>query len=86
MRQITLSPLPVTMHSDDKGGFHSATLYAVKKDGTELAAVPGEGRCSNVGAVGGEGWSSFSTWSFEEPVDVADVAFLSLKGTLIPVN
>lgn len=80
VRQVTLSPLSVTMYSSDKGGFHNATLYAVKKDGATIAAEPGGGRYFN------EGCDSFSTWRFEEPVDVKDISFLSLKGTLIPVN
>lgn len=86
VRQVALSPLSVTMYSNDKGGFHNATLYAVKKDGTEIAAEPGGANYTNLGAQGGDGWDAFNTWSFEEPVDVEDVSFLSLKGTLIPVN
>ena len=86
VRQVTVSPLSVTMRSNDKGGFANSTLYAVKKDGTTVASEPGLGAYNNLAAKGGEGWDAFNTWSFEEPVDVEDVSFLSLKGTLIPVN
>ena len=86
VRQVTVSPLSVTMRSNDKGGFANSTLYAVKKDGTTVASEPGLGAYNNLAAKGGEGWDAFNTWSFEEPVDVEDISFLSLKGTLIPVN
>lgn len=86
VRQVTVSPLSVTMRSNDKGGFANSTLYAVKKDGSTVASEPGLGAYNNLAAKGGEGWDAFNTWSFEEPVDVEDISFLSLKGTLIPVN
>lgn len=86
VRQVTVSPLSVTMRSNDKGGFANTTLYAVKKDGSTVASEPGLGAYNNLAAQGGEGWDAFNTWSFEEPVDVEDISFLSLKGTLIPVN
>lgn len=88
VRQVTLSPLSVTMFSSasNSGGFHGDTLYAVKKDGTTVAAEPGTGGCSNVSTPEEKLWDAFNTWKFEEPIDVEEVAFLSLKGTLIPVN
>ena len=88
VRQVTLSPLSVVMFSSSgsSGGFHGDTLYAVKKDGSTVAAEPGTGGYSNVSTPEEELWDAFNTWKFEEPVDVEDISFLSLKGTLIPVN
>lgn len=83
VRQVKVSPLSVTMHSNDPGGFHNTVLYAVKRDGSAVAAVPDTGRYSNAGPTG---WDTFNTWKFEEPVDVADIASLSLAGGTIPVN
>ena len=83
VRQVTVSPLSVTMRSSDPGGFHGTVLYAVKTDGPSVAAAPDTGRYSNAG----QGvWDAFNTWKFEEPVNVADIAFLSLAGETIPVN
>lgn len=83
VRQVTVSPLSVTMRSSDPGGFHGTVLYAVKTDGSSVAAAPDTGRYSNAG----QGvWDTFNTWKFEEPVNVADIAFLSLAGETIPVN
>lgn len=88
VRQVTLSPLSVVMFSSSgsSGGFHSDTLYAVKKDGSTVAAEPGTGGYNNVSTPEEVLWDAFNTWKFEEPVDVEDISFLSLKGTLIPVN
>lgn len=88
VRQVTLSPLSVVMFSSSgsSGGFHGDTLYAVKKDGSTVAAEPGTGGYSNVSTPEEELWDAFNTWKFEEPIDIEDISFLSLKGTLIPVN
>ena len=86
VRQVTLSPLSVTMHSDDPGGFHAATLYAVRRDGSTVAAEPGTGRYLNVSETGEPVWETFNTWKFEEPVDLEEVTALTLQGGTIPVN
>lgn len=86
VRQVTISPLSVTMYSNNAGGFASATLYAVKKDGSIVAAEPGTGRYSGVGPAGSTVWDAYNTWQFEEPVDVEDVASLTLHGVTIPVS
>lgn len=87
VRQVTVSPLSVTMYSNDSGGFHNTTLYAVKKDGTAVAAEPGTGRYSNVGREGETAvWETFNTWQFEEPVDLEEIAALTLAGETIPAG
>ena len=86
VRKVTVSPLSVTMHSDDPGGFHAATLYAVRRDGSTVAAEPGTGRYLNVSETGEPVWETFNTWKFEEPVDLEEVTALTLQGGTIPVN
>ena len=87
VRQVTVSPLSVTMYSSDSGGFHSATLYAVKKDGATVAAEPGTGRYSNVGRGSGAAvWEAFNTWQFVEPVDLEEIIALTLAGETIPAG
>ena len=89
MKEVTLSPLSVTMtgyKGDSSGALAYTPLYAVKKDGTKIAAEPGSGRYSNLEVNGGEGWECYATWYFVEPVEVEDIAYLSVKGTRIPVN
>lgn len=86
VRQVTISPLSVTMYSNASSGLHSTTLHAVKRDGSTVAAEPGSGRYANMDAVGGEGCDAFNTWKFVEPVDVADVVSLRLGDETIPVN
>ena len=86
VRQVNLSPLSVTMHSDDPSGFHSAVLYAVRRDGSTVAAEPGTGRYCNVSETGEPVWEAFNTWKFEEPVDLEEVTALTLKGETIPVG
>lgn len=86
VRQVRLSPLSVTMHSDDSGGFHTAVLYAVRRDGSTVAAEPGTGRYCNVSEAGEPVWEAFNTWKFEEPVDLEEVTALTLKGETIPVG
>lgn len=92
VRQVTVSPLSVTMYSNNAGGLRT-TLYAVKKDGSTVAAEPGTSRYVNLDAyvltgelTQGEGWDAFNTWRFEEPVDVEDIVSLKLGDTVIPVN
>ena len=87
VRQVTLSPLSVTMLSNDPGGFHNTVLYALKKDGSTVAAEPDTGSYSNVGADGGPAvWSTFNTWKFQEPVNLEEVTALSLAGETLPVS
>ena len=73
------------------------TLYAVKKDGTTVAAEPGTSRYANLDAEelagsGGpeagkeKGWDAFNTWKFEEPVDLDDVVALKLGDGTVPVG
>ncbi|RKI67341.1 hypothetical protein D7V91_10000 [bacterium 1xD42-67] len=86
VQQMTVSPLSVTMHSNDPGGFHNMVLYAVKKDGSKVAAQPGIGRYANAGIGTGETiWETFNTWSFESPIDLEDVVALELAGERIPI-
>lgn len=94
VERVTVSPLSVTMKSNASGGLH-IPLYAVKKDGSTVAAQPGPGSYSNLDAVAeingeltGElkGWGAFTTWKFEEPVEVEDVVSLKLGDAVIPVN
>ena len=91
---MTVSPLSVTMSSNASGGFH-LPLYAVKKDGSAVAAQPGPGSYSNLDAaaeINGEltgepkGWKAYNTWKFEEPVEVEDIVSLKLGDAVIPVN
>lgn len=87
--QVTLSPLSVTMNSNDSGIFSTTTLYAVKQDGSTVAAEPGTGSYSNdaYGTDAGKPvWDAYNTWSFEEPVDLEEIVGLSLMGETIPVN
>lgn len=85
--RVTVSPLTITMNSSDWGGFSDATIYAVKKDGSTIAAAPGTGRYSNVGEDAGETiWDTYNTWKFEEPVDVEDLVSLTLLGETIPLT
>ena len=88
VEQVTVSPLSVTMRSNASGGFH-IPLYAVKKDGSTVAAQPGTGGYHNVGRLAGETedrWKSYTTWKFEEPVEVEDLVSLKLGDAVIPVN
>ena len=89
MKEVTLSPLSVTMtgyKGDSSGALAYTPLYAVKKDGTEIAAEPGMGRYSNLEVNGGEGWECYATWYFVEPVEVEDLVSLRLGDAVIPVN
>lgn len=86
VNKVTLSPLSVTMNSNDPGGFHSTTLYAVMKDGSTVAAEPGTGGYSFNRYSGEKITSAFNTWKFAEPVDLEEVAALSLMGETIPVG
>ena len=86
VRQVTISPLSVTMYSNNTGTFADAELCAVMKDGTTVTAEPGSGRYANMEAVGGKGYDAFNTWKFTEPVEVEDIVSLTLRGGTIPVN
>lgn len=89
VEQVTVSPLSVTMTSADQGGFARTPLYAVKKDGSTVAAEPGRGSYSNR-AYGTDAtepvWEAYNTWRFEEPVDLEELACLTLLDETIPVN
>lgn len=89
MQRVTLSPLSVTMtgyKSDSSGALANTTLYAVKKNGTEIAAKPGTGYYANRGGTGGVGWECYATWKFEEPVDLNEIVSLKLMDAVIPVQ
>ena len=89
MRKVTLSPLSVTMlghKGDSSGALANTPLYAVKKDGTEIAAEPGTGRYGNLGAAGGEGWEGYATWQFTEPLDLDEIVSLKIRDVVIPVK
>ena len=84
---VTVSPLTVTMDSDDTGGFSTAELTVVLKDGTEVPAACGPGRYANVGeGAGVEVWDAYNTWELERPVEVAEIDHLLLLGEHIPVS
>lgn len=87
VRRVTVSPLSVTMYSNDVGGFHSAVLYAVKKDGSTVAAEPDTGSYSNINweTDGEPVWDTYNTWKFEAPVDLEELACLTLMDQTIPV-
>ena len=89
VEQVTVSPLSVTMSSNASAGGLNIPLYAVKKDGSVAAAKAGTSSYSNAGAQAGESedrWETFTTWKFEEPVEVGDVVSLKLGDYVIPVN
>ncbi len=89
MQEVTLSPLSVTMlghKGDSSGALANTPLYAVKKDGTEIAAEPGTGRYGNLGAAGGEGWEGYATWQFTEPLDLDEIVSLKIRDVVIPVK
>lgn len=85
--QVRVSPLSVVIYSSDQGGFADTPLVAVKKDGTTVSAQPDIGRYGNTaGASETPVWDTVNTWKFEEPVDVEDIASLTLLGESIPVD
>lgn len=87
VKRVTVSPLSVTMNSNASGGLR-IPLYAVKKDGSAVAAQPSTSGYHNVGAMSGgeDRWEAYTTWKFEEPVEVEDVVSLKLGDAVIPVN
>ena len=88
VERLTVSPLSVTMKSNASGGL-DIPLYAVKKDGSTVAAQLGRSGYNNVGAMRGEReeeWEAYATWKFEEPVEVEDLVSLRLGDGVIPVN
>lgn len=82
--RVTLSPLSVTMDSNDTGSLARSTLYAVKRDGSTVEAEPDTGSYENIGG-GDPVWRAFNTWKFAEPVDPEEVVSLSLMDETIPV-
>lgn len=86
VREVSVSPLSVTMYSNNTGSFARAELCAVKRDSTIITAQPGTGRYANMEAVGGKGYDAFNTWKFDEPVNLADIVSLTLKDASIPVR
>lgn len=87
--KVTLSPLTVTMNSNDSGLFSTTTLYAVKQDGSTVAAKPGTGSYDNIAYKTGASepvWNAYNAWRFEEPVDTEEIVGLSLLDEVIPVN
>lgn len=94
VERVTVSPLSVTMNSNASGGLN-IPLYAVKRDGSIVAAEAGTSSYSNLDAaaeINGEltgepkGWKAYNTWKFEEPVEVEDIVSLKLGDAVIPVN
>lgn len=83
--RVTVSPMTVTMDSNDTGGFSSDPLYAVLKDGTTVAAQPSVGQYVNVGQDV-EVMRAYNTWAFASPVDVSQIDHLTLLEQSIPVN
>ena len=84
---VTVSPMTVTMDSDDAGGFNAVPIYAVLRDGTTVAASGGTDRYANVSDDPGvDVWDAYNTWEFERPVEVEDIAYLTLLGENIPVS
>ena len=89
VERVTVSPLSVTITSNDGGGFARTPLYAVKRDGSTVAAEPGRGSYSNraFGAGAAEPvWEAYNTWQLEEPVDLKALARLTLLDETIPVH
>lgn len=89
VKQVTVSPLSVTMTSSDGGIFANVPLYAVKKDGSTVAAEPGRGSYFNRAWTSGASepvWEAYNTWKFEEPVDLAELTCLTLLDETIPVQ
>lgn len=89
VEQVTVSPLSVTMDSINGGIFANVPLYAVKKDGSTVAAEPGRGSYFNRAYGTGSGepvWEAYNTWKFEEPVDLAELTCLTLLDETIPVQ
>ncbi len=87
--QVTVSPLSVTMASCGQGGFSGVPLQAVMKDGSTVAARPGPGNYSNRAFGTGSSepvWEAYNTWRFEEPVDLEELACLTLLDETIPVG
>lgn len=87
VKRVTVSPLSVTMKSNASGGLR-IPLYAVKKDGSAVTAQPSTSGYHNVGALSGgeDRWKAYTTWKFEEPVEVEDIVSLKLGDAVIPVN
>ena len=86
VREVSISPLSVTMYSSNTGSFAYTDLYAVKKDGSIITAQPSAARYANMGADGGKGWDAFNAWKFDEPVNLADIVSLTLKDASIQVR
>ena len=84
---VTVSPLTVTMDSNDKGGFSTVPLYAVLRDGTKVTAERGVGEYANVSQnPATEVWDAYNTWQFERPVEVEDIDYLILLDEQIPMG
>lgn len=81
--RVSLSPLSVTMDSNDTGSFARSTLYAVKRDGSTVAAEPDTGSYETIGGADPVR-KAFNTWKFAEPVDPDEVVGLTLMGETIP--
>ena len=87
VNHVTVSPLTVTMDSNDTGGFSTTDLYAVLRDGTEVTAKRSVGEYTNVSEnQGSEVWEAYNTWNFERPVKVEEIAGLILLEEEIPMS
>lgn len=87
IREVCISPLTVTMKSNDIGGFSSTSIYAVLEDGTLIEGKKDVGSYSNVSqSPTGEAWQAYNTWSFVRPVSLEEIVALRLLEEEIPVN
>ena len=75
------------MDSDDTGGFSTAELTVVLKDGTEVPAACGAGRYANVGeGAGAEVWDAYNTWELGAPGGGGGDRPFAPSGEHIPVS
>lgn len=91
LSQVTVSPLTVTITSENEDLGGQVPLTALCRDGSTISLQPDTGSHQNIGYLnGGDNyWASFSTWSFPEPVKVEDLVSLTLTGVetvTIPVE
>lgn len=89
--QVTVSPLTVTITSENEDLGGNIPLTALRKDGSTISLQPDTGSHQNIGCLsGGDNyWASFSTWTFPEPVKAEDLVSLTLTGAetvTIPVK
>ncbi len=76
LKEMTLSPLNVTILSASR--LPREPVSALKKDGSEIAAKP------KAGSGGDELY--YNRWEFTEPVEMDELAGISVAGWFIPVE